>query len=951
MADKINKSKLAKSKALTFKEALNFVSGERGLNIGNFLEYQSKVRKAESNGDYTAIQKPRKGYKVAPGRGAYQYEIGGDGGSGSAITALNRAKQYAKNNGLTLPDDIINSDGDFSTMSPESQDMVDLFNLRQSPSGDIDAINKGDYGNVYVNHHYAGPKEERPKKLEYFNSVTANMEKAESNTEGIPLPKVAPKITMPNMMGRGIVEAQDFRSLASMALGGAPLIEPNQTRIMSKNKRNVLKLNKGDYPELPKYAGGGSPVSSPNPQPYTFNPQSVNPGSVATLQSRAQAIDTSGAVQIMQNADNLAVKNRQLDFQIEQEKARVAKLEGKERDRAESTLMASYAPSVDNMIKNLGLDSKYKRDQELISFIRQKEKELKDQQYVVLGKNKGNQRAIDAGLAQLKIDFMSNIDGNEEIRKQREINASFAAIDSRVKKSKAGEFSQSRLYNNMYSPISDYKNGKIDELPEGIFDLNLYADRSAATEKTLLNITTSLLDQTVSNKRVEKDGYEWLSVYNDMDLITPDVKDDYINSVSAVIADDPDFKSLYNIKDGEEATFADTYFNTQFGLQSARNRKQDSTPTKMRVDEKAAADEKVSQERKAAKKPKVDNYTIGKTTDEDGKDIPGLDIKVIQERVNGELTGKKTIEDSQGKTLKDAEIRGDKLYLPYNSTSSRDFLIRGGYLTDDKTPFATGDDIDELNLSKENLNLNFTKIGKGIAIDLGGYTAPVGEEGNSNADNNNTAPTFGTIDYSGEVTKTVGNGENIQGINNYEGTSALAGSTTAANWSTIQDKTYQLGAKGTGNTTSEEDESGVITTITTDVGEIDCSGAVCTIKNATAQGQEVLDKFNTGSWSFPDLATKGFEDIDLQDSVDGDIVLMDLNGDGKTQHVGIVVVNDKGERMIAESSTTYKQGTTILSYEDRVADLLTRNTKLGVKIISIDKTGKDRKVRPYRAMK
>ena len=155
-------------------------------------------------------------------------------------------------------------------MSPESQDMVDLFNLRQSPSGDIDAINKGDYGNVYVNHHYAGPKEERPKKLEYFNSVTANMEKAESNTEGIPLPKVAPKITMPNMMGRGIVEAQDFRSLASMALGGAPLIEPNQTRIMSKNKRNVLKLNKGDYPELPKYAGGGSPVSSPNPQPYTF---------------------------------------------------------------------------------------------------------------------------------------------------------------------------------------------------------------------------------------------------------------------------------------------------------------------------------------------------------------------------------------------------------------------------------------------------------------------------------------------------------------------------------------------------------------------------------------------------------------------------------------------------------------------------------------------------------
>jgi len=145
---------------------------------------------------------------------------------------------------------------------------------------------------------------------------------------------------------------------------------------MSKNKKNVLKVAKGNYPELPKYAGGGSPVSSPNPQPYTFNPQSVNPGSVATLQSRAQPIDTSGAVQIMQNSDNLAVKNRQLDFEIAQEKARVSKLEGKERDRAESALMASYSPNIDDMIKNYGLDPKFKRDQELIAFFETRREEL-----------------------------------------------------------------------------------------------------------------------------------------------------------------------------------------------------------------------------------------------------------------------------------------------------------------------------------------------------------------------------------------------------------------------------------------------------------------------------------------------------------------------------------------------------------------------------------------------
>ena len=219
MADiKDKAAKLAKAKAITFKEALNFLKEERGLNIENFLEYQSKVRKAESNSNYTAVQVPRKGYTSSPGRGGYQYELDTDGGSGSAITALNRAKTYAKRHNLVLPEDILNSDGDFSKMSPGSQDMVDLFNMREASTGDIDAINKGDYGNVYVNHHYAGPKDERPKKLEYFNSVTANMKKAESTTTGAPLPKAAP--TMPTKMGKGITEAQDFRGKTKMNLGG-----------------------------------------------------------------------------------------------------------------------------------------------------------------------------------------------------------------------------------------------------------------------------------------------------------------------------------------------------------------------------------------------------------------------------------------------------------------------------------------------------------------------------------------------------------------------------------------------------------------------------------------------------------------------------------------------------------------------------------------------------------
>ena len=727
MADKINKSaKLDKSKALTFDEALNFLKEERGLNIDNFLEYQSKVRKAESNGDYTAIQVPRKGYTSAPGRGAYQYEMDTDGGSGSAITALNRAKTYAKRNGLTLPDDIINSDGDFSKMSPGSQDMVDLFNLREAPSGDINAINKGDYGNVYVNHHYAGPKDERPKKLEYFNSVTANMKKAEASTEasteGIPLAGVGPI---------GIVEAQDFRAIATMALGGRPLLKSNQTIEMSKNKKNVLKVAKGNYPELPKYAGGGSPVSSPNPQPYTFNPQSVNPGSVATLQSRAQPIDTSGAIQIMQNSDNLAVKNRELDFQIEQEKARVSKLEGKERDRAESVLMASYSPNIDEMIQNYGLDPKFKRDQELISFLRQEEKNFKDQQYVVVGKNKGNERAVDSGLAQLQLDFMAKINSNEDIRKQREINAQYAAVDERVKKSQKGQFSQARLYTDLYEQVNDYKNGITDEIPEGTFDLNRYSDNSEATEAGLLAATNSYLSNAVSGKAVQKDGYQWWSTYYDDSLLSDELTTAYNTDLVSIITADVDFKRKYNIKDGEEAAFAEKYYQTIRGGEELKFRTNKDKLSKINKDDvdsdgltaEARIKQKQAEATAAAKKSKVSNFNLGSIKDEDGNATAGLDIRVEEKRENGTLTGLYDVKyGNKGKQLTDAGIRNGKLFLPYDSAESRDFLVSGGFLQKGLTTIFNNDvnELDEGELGKALTKLGgFEFVGdEGILIPL-----------------------------------------------------------------------------------------------------------------------------------------------------------------------------------------------------------------------------------------
>ena len=525
---------------------------------------------------------------------------------------------------------------------------------------------------------------------------------------------------------------------------------------MSKNKKNVLKVAKGNYPELPKYAGGGSPVSSPNPQPYTFNPQSVNPGSVATLQSRAQPIDTSGAVQIMQNSDNLAVKNRQLDFEIEREKARVSKLEGKERDRAESALMASYSPNIDDMIKNYGLDPKFKRDQELISFLRQEEKNFKDQQYVVVGKNKGNERAVDSGLAQLQLDFMAKINSNEDIKKQREINAQYAAVDERVKKSQKGTFSQARLYTDLYEKVNDYKNGITDEIPEGTFDLNNFADNSTATEASMLAATNAYLSNAVSGKAVQKDGYQWWSTYYDDSLLSEELTTAYNTDLVSIITADVDFKRKYNIKDGEEATFADKYYKTIRGGNENEFRtnkeklkkisKDDVDSDGLTAEARAQAAEDAAEE--AAKKSKVSNFNLGSTEDEDGNATAGLDIRVEEKRKDGTLTGLYDIKyGKKGKQLTDAEIINGKLFLPYDNSESREFLASGGFLQEGVTTISNNDvdELDEGELGKALTELpGFEQNAKGVLIPLTAI------EGGDSPTEDSTGTTTGTTDKSAD---------------------------------------------------------------------------------------------------------------------------------------------------------------------------------------------------------
>jgi hypothetical protein len=166
----------------------------------------------------------------------------------------------------------------------------------------------------------------------------------------------------------------------------------------------------------------------------------------------------------------------------------------------------------------------------------------------------------------------------------------------------------------------------------------------------------------------------------------------------------------------------------------------------------------------------------------------------------------------------------------------------------------------------------------------------------------------------------------VQGINdtipslpNYEG---LVDSPTAQKFfELVKDKNYDLGAKGIANWTNANGKH------KTNIDSIDCSGAVCVVKNAMGADYNLT---NTGAAKFKSVAkTKG---IKPEESVDGDMIVFQTKG-GNTDHIGFIVVDDQGRRYIAESSSSYN-GTTITPYEERVKDLESRLPNLTYDIVS-----------------
>ena len=163
--------------------------------------------------------------------------------------------------------------------------------------------------------------------------------------------------------------------------------------------------------------------------------------------------------------------------------------------------------------------------------------------------------------------------------------------------------------------------------------------------------------------------------------------------------------------------------------------------------------------------------------------------------------------------------------------------------------------------------------------------------------------------------------DSIPALENYEG--FINGSPTADIFTKlIKDKTYFLGAKGTGNWTMKDEKN-----VQTSVDSIDCSGAICTIRNA--QGGK-YDLNYTNAKKFKELAKQ--RNIPIESAKDGNLILMNVDGNG-IDHIGFIIVDENGKKYIAESSSSYG-GTTITEFDKRIADLTKRKTEFSYEIVS-----------------
>jgi len=137
-------------------------------------------------------------------------------------------------------------------------------------------------------------------------------------------------------------------------------------------------------------------------------------------------------------------------------------------------------------------------------------------------------------------------------------------------------------------------------------------------------------------------------------------------------------------------------------------------------------------------------------------------------------------------------------------------------------------------------------------------------------------------------------------------------------------KSYFLGAKGIGNYTQNKQGDSILTS----VDSIDCSGAVCQVKNRQGFDYSLV---GTNAAMFANLAEE--RNIPIENAQDGDLILMDSDANGNIDHIGFIVVDNDGNKFIAESSSSYNGATTI-PFDLRISDLqLATGNKLSYEIV------------------
>lgn len=220
----------------------------------------------------------------------------------------------------------------------------------------------------------------------------------------------------------------------------------------------------------------------------------------------------------------------------------------------------------------------------------------------------------------------------------------------------------------------------------------------------------------------------------------------------------------------------------------------------------------------------------------------------------------------------------------------------------------------ETNFSKME-EMSSTPIGKGATI--GSKVGIVDNTADIPVDKSKKAVKYPGI----EIPTVKGVNDSIPELKNYEG--IIEGSDTAQKFvDLVKDKTYVLGAKGLGNYTTKDGKS-----LKTSPDEIDCSGAVCTVRNAQGMSYKLT---MTNAAKFKRLAKK--TNIPVDESVDGDLILMNTEGK-KIDHIGFVVIDKYGDRFLAESSSSYG-GTTITPFNERIKDLQNRKPDFTFEIVS-----------------